>query len=61
MKEEYYQTLKSTETEDWLDFHVIRPLCFYCAKGFAALGIHPNTVTILSMIIGAVSCVFFAQ
>ena len=61
MKEEYYQTLKSVETEDWLDFHVIRPLCYYCAKGFDAFDIHPNTVTILSMIIGAASCVLFAH
>ena len=61
MKEEYYQTLKSVETEDWLDFHVIRPLCYYCAKGFDAFDIHPYTVTILSMIIGAASCVLFAH
>ncbi len=27
MNEQYYQTLKSAETEDWLDFHVIRPFC----------------------------------
>ena len=29
MNEQYYQTLKSVETEDWLDFHVIRPFCFH--------------------------------
>ena len=61
MNEKIYQTLKSAETEDWLDFHVIRPLCYYCARGFAFLHIHPNTVTILSMIIGAGSCVLFAR
>ncbi len=27
MNEKYYQTLKSAETEDWLDFHVVRPIC----------------------------------
>jgi hypothetical protein len=53
--------MKSVETEDWLDLHVIRPLCYYCAKGFAYFDIHPNTVTILSMFIGAGSCVFFAH
>ena len=56
----YAQTLKSSETEDWLDYHVIRPFCFLCAKVFARFDIHPNTVTIWSMIIGAVSAVFFA-
>ena len=61
MNEKYYQTLKSRETEDWLDLHVIRPLCYYCAKGFNAFDIHPNTVTILSMVFGAGSCVFFAH
>lgn len=61
MNENYYQTLKSTETEDWVDFHVIRPLCYYCAKMFAYLHIHPNTVTILSMFFGAGSSYYFAR
>ena len=60
MNEKYQQTLKSAETEDWLDFHVIRPFCYYCALLFAKFDIHPNTVTIWSMIIGAASAVFFA-
>ena len=61
MNEKIYQSMKSVETEDWLDLHVIRALCYYCAKGFAYFDIHPNTVTILSMFIGAGSCVFFAH
>lgn len=61
MNEKIYQSMKSVETEDWLDLHVIRPLCYYCAKGFAYFDIHPNTVTILSMFIGAGSCFFFAH
>ena len=60
MNEKIKQTLKSSETEDWLDLHVIRPFCYYCALAFAILDIHPNTVTILSMFIGAASAVFFA-
>jgi hypothetical protein len=59
MNEKYRATLKSAETEDWLDLHVIRPLCYYCAVGFAKFDIHPNTVTILSMFVGAASAVFF--
>ena len=59
MNEQYAATLKSSETEDWLDLHVIRPLCFYCAKFFAKFDIHPNTVTIASMFVGAGSAVFF--
>ena len=59
MNKNYQATLKSAETEDWLDLHVIRPFCYYCAVFFAKFDIHPNTVTIWSMIIGAVSAIFF--
>ena len=61
MNEKYRATLKSAETEDWLDLHVIRPFCYYCAVFFAKFDIHPNTVTIWSMVIGATSACFFAQ
>ncbi len=61
MKKEVLSSLKSSETDDWLDIRVVRPLAYYCALGFAKLDIHPNTVTILSMIIGAASCFFFAH
>ena len=61
MNEKISKTLKSSETEDWLDYHVIRPLCYYLTVFFAKLDVHPNTVTILSMIVGAASCVFFAS
>ena len=59
MNEKYAATLKSAETEDWLDLHVIRPLCYYLAVIFAKFDIHPNTVTIASMFIGAGSALFF--
>lgn len=59
MNENFSATLKSTETEDWLDLHVIRPFCYYCALAFARFDVHPNTVTIWSMFIGAASAVFF--
>ena len=60
MDQNFKASLKSSETEDWLDLHVIRPFCYYCALAFAKFDIHPNTVTIWSMIIGAASTVFFA-
>ena len=59
MNENFKATLKSSETEDWLDLHVIRPFCYYCALVFAKFDVHPNTVTIWSMIIGAASAFFF--
>ena len=61
MNEKIYQTLKSAETEDWLDYHVVRPICYYCAVVFAKLHVHPNAVTILSMFFGAGSCLFYAH
>ena len=60
MNENFKKTLKSAETEDWLDLHVVRPFCYWWAVLFAKLDIHPNTVTILSMFIGAASAFFFA-
>ena len=59
MNENFSKTLKSSETEDWLDLHVIRPFCYYLAVFFAKFDIHPNTVTIWSMVIGAASAIFF--
>ena len=61
MNEQYYQTLKSAETEDWLDFHIIRPFCFQLARFFAKYDVHPNTITIWSMVLGVASTYFFAQ
>jgi phosphatidylglycerophosphate synthase len=61
MKEAVSSTLKSAETEDWIDYHLLRPLGYRWAKFFAKLGTHPNTVTVYSMILGAVSCIFFAH
>ena len=61
LKKKYQATLKSSETEDWLDYRLVRPLCYFLSVFFAKLGIHPNAVTIASMIIGAGSCYFFAH
>ena len=59
LKKKYLSTLKSSETEDWLDYRVVRPLCYFLAVFFAKLNIHPNAVTIASMFIGAASSYFF--
>lgn len=54
-------TYKSDDTEEWLDRVWTRPIGYWWAKLFRKLGVHPNTVTILSMIIGASSAFFFAH
>ena len=45
-------TLKSKDTEEWLDIHFTRPLGYAWALFFNKFNIHPNVVTILSIILG---------
>lgn len=59
MKEQIQQTYKSNDTEEWLDVVWTRPIGYQWARFFDALNIHPNTVTILSMIIGVGAAYFF--
>lgn len=61
IKKKAMATIKSSETEDWLDYRVVRPFSYLWALLFARLDVHPNSVTILSMIIGAGSCFFFVH
>ena len=61
MNEKIAASLKSSETEDWLDLHVVRPFSYSWASFFNRFDIHPNTVTIWSMFVGAGSSLFFAS
>lgn len=54
-------TYKSNDTEEWLDRVWTRPIGYWWARLFERFGVHPNTVTICSMIIGASSALFFAH
>lgn len=60
-KESIKSTYKSNDTEEWLDKVWTRPIGYLWALFFKRLHVHPNTVTILSMIIGASSALFFAN
>lgn len=51
-------SLKSGDTEEWLDIVFTRPIGFRWACLFDRFDIHPNVVTILSIILGA-ACGFF--
>ena len=55
------QTYKSGDTEEWLDVVWTRPIGYQWARLFNILNVHPNTVTILSMIIGVASAWFFCS
>lgn len=52
-------TFKSQDTEEWLDIHFTRPLGLLWARFFNRFNIHPNVVTILSIILGAAAGVMF--
>ncbi len=52
-------TYKSKDTEEWFDTVFNRPVGFAWAKFFNYFGIHPNVVTVLSMILGALSGFMF--
>lgn len=54
-------TYKSEDTEEWLDRVWTRPIGYRWACLFRRLGVHPNAVTVLSMVIGAASALFFAH
>jgi len=63
LKEEYQASLKSMDTEEWLDLHFYRPIGFAWAKLFARLGVSPNAVTIASIFLGVAGGVllYFGQ
>lgn len=52
-------TFKSRDTEEWLDIRFTRPVGYLWAKLFEKLGVHPNVVTLLSIILGAGAAVCF--
>lgn len=52
---EYEASLKSLETENYLDRLFFRPVGFLIAKLLCKTGITPNTITILSIFVGAAS------
>ncbi len=53
-------TFKSQDTEEWLDIHFTRPLGLLWANFFNAFDVHPNVVTILSIILGAAAGYMFS-
>lgn len=61
MNKDIQSTYKSNDTEEWLDTVWTRPIGYMWAKFFQRLNVHPNVVTVLSMIIGASAAFFFAH
>ena len=60
-KRMYEASIKSTDTEEFLDMWFYRPLGFRCALYFRNRGVHPNTITILSIFLGVAAGICFCQ
>lgn len=52
-------SLKSKDTEEWLDVHFTRPIGLFFALIWRKLGVHPNVITILSIFLGIAAAVMF--
>ena len=61
LRNEYRNSLKPPETEEPINQVVNRPAAFIVAKLFGRLGAGPNLVTLISMIFGVSSGIFFAK
>ncbi|MDL2223508.1 CDP-alcohol phosphatidyltransferase family protein [Bacteroidales bacterium OttesenSCG-928-M11] len=56
-------SLKSADTEEWIDIHFYRPMGFRWALFFDKIGVSPNQITIASIFIGigAGICFYFTD
>lgn len=52
-------SFKSTDTEEFLDIYFNRPIGYIWALFFKRLDIHPNVVTVLSIILGLLAAFMF--
>lgn len=52
-------TFKSKDTEEWLDIKFTRPVGFWWALQFNRLNVHPNVVTVISIVLGVFAGVCF--
>jgi hypothetical protein len=59
LKEKVLATMKSTDTESRFELYVTRTPGYLWARLFQKLGVHPITVTLMSIVIGAASGYFF--
>lgn len=60
LDKEYLSSLKSIETENYVDRIFYRPIGFRIARSLKDTGITPNTVTLISILVGvAGACMFY--
>jgi phosphatidylglycerophosphate synthase len=57
----YKSTIKSYDTEEFIDLCIYRPYGYHCALFFRNRGIHPNVITIFSIFLGIAAGICFMQ
>ena len=55
----YDSTIKSYDTEEFIDLWIYRPYGYKCAQFFKNRGIHPNVITIISIFLGIAAGICF--
>lgn len=55
----FQRTLKSIDTEEWFDIYFTRPCGLLWARLFNRFNVHPNVVTVLSILLGIAAAYFF--
>lgn len=58
-KELLQATMKSEDTEEWIDVWFTRPIGLFFALLWKRLGVHPNVITVLSIFLGIGAAVMF--
>ena len=58
-REKLNASLKSNETEEWIDIWFTRPIGLVFALFWNRLGVHPNAITVLSIFLGIGAGVMF--
>ena len=58
-KPDIESTLKSLDTEEFIDIHFYRPIGYRWALFFNKLGVSPNAITVASIFIGIVAGICF--
>ena len=59
-RQQLQASLKSNDTEEWIDVWFTRPIGLVFALFWNRLGIHPNVITVLSIFLGIAAGVMFS-
>ena len=58
-KEQLQASLKSADTEEWIDLLFYRPIGYQWALFFKKISVTPNTITVISIFLGIAAGILF--